>query len=57
MGVPSYFKNIIQTYPDILISKDNFHYNNFIANGGLSFYYYKDRKKLDRMVLEMKIDN
>ena len=36
---------------------DNFHYNNFIANGGLSFYYYKDRKKLDRMVLEMKIDN
>ena len=26
MGVPSYFKNIIQTYPDILISKDNFHY-------------------------------
>lgn len=27
MGVPSYFKNIIQTYHDILISKDNFHYN------------------------------
>ena len=27
MGVPSYFKNIIQTYSDILIPKENFHYN------------------------------
>ena len=27
MGVPSYFKNIIQSYPDILISKENFNYN------------------------------
>jgi len=27
MGVPSYFKNIIKSYPDILISKENFNYN------------------------------
>ena len=29
---------------------DDFDYNQFIANGGLSFYYWKDRQKLNKMV-------
>ena len=40
MGVPSYFKNIIQSYNDILTPKENFHksINNLFFD--LNFFIY-----------------